>query len=259
MAKKEETISLIDTFSEFKELKNIDRTTMVSVLEESFRSVIAKMFGTDENYDVIVNPDKGDFEIWRNREVVADEDLENPNLQISLSEARKIDASYEVGEEVTDEVNFAKFGRRAILNLRQTLASKILELEKEGLTEYLGTYDYYVEKKASIESGKRYLKEMSEAEKVNGAEIDFDQGTNLSPAEERALKKKKEAEERRRIREKERLESLIEELEDKIGQTEGEMCKPENLANTGLLTELDEKVKDLRVKLEEAYDNWMEL
>ena len=104
MAKKEETVSLIDTFSEFKELKNIDRTTMVSVLEESFRSVIAKMFGTDENYDVIVNPDKGDFEIWRNREVVADEDLENPNLQISLSEAQKIDASYEVGEEVTDEV-----------------------------------------------------------------------------------------------------------------------------------------------------------
>lgn len=134
MAKKEETISLIDTFSEFKELKNIDRTTMVSVLEESFRSVIAKMFGTDENYDVIVNPDKGDFEIWRNREVVADEDLENPNLQISLSEARKIDASYEVGEEVTDEVNFAKFGRRAILNLRQTLASKILELEKTVFT-----------------------------------------------------------------------------------------------------------------------------
>ena len=139
------------------------------------------------------------------------------------------------------------------------IPTRILELEKEGLTEYLGTYDYYVEKKASIESGKRYLKEMSEAEKVNGAEIDFDQGANLSPAEERALKKKKEAEERRRIREKERLESLIEELEDKIGQTEGEMCKPENLANTGLLTELDEKVKDLRVKLEEAYDNWMEL
>ena len=104
MAKKEETVSMVDTFSEFKELKNIDRTTMVSVLEESFRSVIAKMFGTDENYDVIVNPDKGDFEIWRNREVVADEDLTNPNLQISLSEAQKIDASYEVGEEVTDEV-----------------------------------------------------------------------------------------------------------------------------------------------------------
>ncbi len=109
MAKKVETVSLIDTFSEFKELKNIDRTTMVSVLEESFRSVIAKMFGTDENYDVIVNPDKGDFEIWRNREVVADEDLKNPNMQIALTEAQKIDASYEVGEEVTDEVIFANF------------------------------------------------------------------------------------------------------------------------------------------------------
>ena len=139
------------------------------------------------------------------------------------------------------------------------IPTRILELEKEGLTEYLGTYDYYVEKKASIESGKRYLKEMSEAEKVKGAEIDFDENTNLSPAEERTLKKKKEAEERRRVREKERLESLIEELEDNIAQTEGEMCRPENLANTGLLTELDEKVKDLRVKLEEAYDNWMEL
>ena len=94
MAKKEETISLVDTFAEFKELKNIDRAIMVSVLEDSFRSVIAKMFGTDENYVVIVNPDKGDLEIWRNREVVADEDLTNPNLQISLSEARKI---YRVG------------------------------------------------------------------------------------------------------------------------------------------------------------------
>ena len=144
MAKKEETVSLIDTFSEFKELKNIDRTTMVSVLEESFRSVIAKMFGTDENYDVIVNPDKGDFEIWRNREVVADEELTNPNLQIALSEARKIDASYEVGEEVTDEVIFEKFGRRAILNLRQTLASKILELEKDSL------YNKYIDKVGTV-------------------------------------------------------------------------------------------------------------
>ena len=118
---------------EFKDTKNIDRTTMVSVLEESFRSVIAKMFGTDENYDVIVNPDKGDFEIYRNRVVVEDEELEDDNREISLTEARKIDASYEVGEEVTDEVIFAKFGRRAILNLRQTLASKILELEKDSL------------------------------------------------------------------------------------------------------------------------------
>ncbi len=138
MAKKEETISLIDTFKEFKELKNIDRTTMVSVLEESFRSVISKMFGTDENYDVIVNPDKGDFEIWRNRTVVKDEELENPNMEISLSEAQKIDASYEEGEEVTDEVHFAEFGRRAILNLRQALASKIMELEKDSIyTKYI--------------------------------------------------------------------------------------------------------------------------
>ena len=150
MAKKEETISLIDTFSEFKETKNIDRMTMVSVLEESFRSVIAKMFGTDENYDVIVNPDKGDFEIYRNRVVVEDEELENDNREISLTEARKIDASYEVGEEVTDEVIFAKFGRRAILNLRQTLASKILELEKDSL------YNKYIDKVGKIIAAEVY-------------------------------------------------------------------------------------------------------
>ena len=150
MAKKEETISLIDTFSEFKDTKNIDRTTMVSVLEESFRSVIAKMFGTDENYDVIVNPDKGDFEIYRNRVVVEDEELENDNREISLTEARKIDASYEVGEEVTDEVIFAKFGRRAILNLRQTLASKILELEKDSL------YNKYIDKVGTIIAAEVY-------------------------------------------------------------------------------------------------------
>jgi N utilization substance protein A len=133
MARKEETISMIDTLAEFKELKNIDKETMISVLEESFRNVIAKMFGTDENYDVIINPEKGDFEIWRNRVTVADEDLEDSNLQIPLTEARKIDPDCEIGEEVTDEVHFADFGRRAILNLRQTLASKILELQKDNL------------------------------------------------------------------------------------------------------------------------------
>lgn len=133
MAKKAETISMIDTLAEFKELKNIDKETMISVLEDSFRNVIAKMFGTDENYDVIINPEKGDFEIWRNRTVVVDDELENPNLQLTLTEARKIDADCEVGEEVTDEVHFADFGRRAILNLRQTLASKILELQKDNL------------------------------------------------------------------------------------------------------------------------------
>ena len=150
MAKKEETISLIDTFSEFKDTKNIDRTTMVSVLEESFRSVLDKMFGSDKNFDVIVNPDKGDFEIWRNRVVVADDELENENTQVSLTEARKVDASYEIGEEVTDEVIFAKFGRRAILNLRQTLASKILELEKDSL------YNKYIDKVGTIIAAEVY-------------------------------------------------------------------------------------------------------
>ncbi|MDR2859239.1 MAG: transcription termination factor NusA [Mediterranea sp.] len=148
--KKEETISLVDTFSEFKDLKNIDRTTMVSVLEEAFRSVISKMFGTDENYNVIVNPDKGDFEIWRNREVVADAELENPNMQISLTEAQKVDSSYEIGEEVADEVTFANFGRRAILNLRQTLATKILELEKDSI------YNKYTDKVGTIISAEVY-------------------------------------------------------------------------------------------------------
>ena len=131
--KKQETLSLIDTFSEFKETKNIDRTTMVGVLEESFRSVIAKTFGSDENFDVIVNPDKGDFEIYRNREVVADDNVTDPNKEITLSAAREIDADYEIGEEVSETIDFAKFGRRAILTLRQTLASKILELEHDSL------------------------------------------------------------------------------------------------------------------------------
>jgi N utilization substance protein A len=132
MAKKQE-VNMIDTFAEFKENKNIDRTTLISILEEAFRNVISKMFGSDENYDIIINPDKGDFEIWRNRTVVADGELEDPNLQITLVEAQKIDPDYEVGEEITDEVDFAGFGRRAVLNLRQALASKILELQKDSV------------------------------------------------------------------------------------------------------------------------------
>ncbi|MBP1617497.1 MAG: nusA [Bacteroidetes bacterium] len=149
MAKKE-VISMIDTFSEFKELKNIDRTTMISVLEDSFRNVIAKMFGTDENYDVIINPDKGDLEIWRNRTVVEDNELEDPNVEVTFSDARKIDPDAEIGEEVTDQVFFEDFGRRAILNLRQTLASKILELQKDSL------YNKYKEKIGEIASGEVY-------------------------------------------------------------------------------------------------------
>ena len=130
---KEEVISMVDTFQEFKELKNIDRSTMISVLEDSFRSVLAKMFETDENYDIIINPDKGDFEIWKNRTVVADDELQNENMEVSLSEARKKVADIEVGEDFSEEVHFEKFGRRAILNLRQTLAAKILELQKDEL------------------------------------------------------------------------------------------------------------------------------
>jgi len=149
MAKKE-TINLIDTFSEFKELKSIDRMTMISVLEDSFRNVIAKLFGSNDNFDVIINPDKGDLEIWRNRTIVEDGQLEDENTEISLSEAKKIDEDFEVGEEVTDEVFFEDFGRRAILNLRQTLTSKILELQKEGL------YNRYKEKIGEIVSGEVY-------------------------------------------------------------------------------------------------------
>ena len=131
--KKNESISLIETFAEFKETKNIDRTTMVGVLEESFRSVIAKLFGSDENFDVIVNPDKGDCEIYRNRVLVPDGEVTDENKEISLSEAREIDADYEEGEDVSEPIQFADFGRRAILTLRQTLASKILELEHDAL------------------------------------------------------------------------------------------------------------------------------
>lgn len=152
MAAKKESIgtSMIDTFKEFKETKNIDRTTLVSVLEESFRNVIAKIFGSDENFDVIVNPDKGDFEIHRNRIVVADGEVQDDNKEISLTDAQKIEPDYEIGEEVSEEVDFSKFGRRAILNLRQTLASKILELEHDSL------YNKYKDRVGQIVSGEVY-------------------------------------------------------------------------------------------------------
>ena len=120
MAKQPGTINLIDIFSEFKDLKNIDRQTFINVLEDSFRNVITKMYGSDANYDVIINPDKGDLEIYRNRLVMEDDDVLNPNTQIALSDALKIDDEAEIGEEVTDRVEFQSFGRRMILNLRQT-------------------------------------------------------------------------------------------------------------------------------------------
>ena len=144
------TVSMIDTLREFKETKNIDRTTLVSVLEESFRNVLAKIFGSDENFDVIVNPDKGDFEIYRNRVVVADGEVADENKQISLTEARKIAEDYEVDEDVSERVDFAKFGRRAILTLRQTLASKILELEHDSL------YNKYKDRVGQVISGEVY-------------------------------------------------------------------------------------------------------
>ncbi|MCX6225864.1 MAG: transcription termination factor NusA [Bacteroidia bacterium] len=145
-----ESINLIDTFSEFRELKSIDRTTMMSVLEDVFRSILIKRFGTDENFDVIINVDKGDFEIWRNRVVVADGEIDNANLQISLTEAKKIDDDYEVGEDVTDEVKLEDFGRRAILSLRQNLTSRILELEKDHV------YSKYKDKIGDIITGEVY-------------------------------------------------------------------------------------------------------
>ena len=148
--KKEEQVNLIDTFKDFKETKNIDRATLVSVLEDSFRSVLQKTFGSDENFDVIVNPDKGDFEIYRNRVVVADGEVQNENAEISLSDAQKIDADFEIGEDVSEKVNFADFGRRAILTLRQTMASKILDLEHDNL------YNKYIDKVGTIVSGEVY-------------------------------------------------------------------------------------------------------
>lgn len=148
--KEEERLNMIETFKEFKDTKSIDRTTLVSVLEESFRNVIAKKYGSDENFDVIVNPDKGDLEIYRNRVVVADGEVQDENKEISLTDAQKIEPDYEVGEDVSEPVNFAKFGRRAILNLRQTLASKVLELEHDSL------YNKYKDRVGQIISGEVY-------------------------------------------------------------------------------------------------------
>jgi len=145
-----DSINLIDTFSEFRELKSIDRTTMMSVLEDVFRSMLIKRFGTDENFDVIINVDKGDFEIWRNRLVVEDDELTDPNLHITITEAKKIDEDYEVGEDVTDEVKLDDFGRRAILSLRQNLTSRIMELEKDHV------YSKYKDKIGDIITGEVY-------------------------------------------------------------------------------------------------------
>lgn len=145
-----DSLNLINTFMEFKELKNIDKATMVSVLEDVFRNMLAKIYESDENFDIIINLDKGDFEIWRNRMVVADGELENPNQEIALSDAKKIDPTYEIGEEVSDEIKLESFGRRAVLALRQNLASRILDLEKAAL------YNKYKERIGEIITGEIY-------------------------------------------------------------------------------------------------------
>ncbi len=145
-----DNMNLIETFSEFKELKNIDRATMMSVLEDVFRNVLIRQFGSDENFDIIINVDKGDLEIWRNRVVVEDGDFQDPAKEIRLSDAKKIDDDYEVGEDVTDEVKLADFGRRAILNLRQNLAGKIMELEKDHI------YGKYKKRIGDIITGEVY-------------------------------------------------------------------------------------------------------
>jgi len=145
-----ENVNLIDTFSEFKELKNIDRPTMMSVLEDVFRSMLAKKYGSADNFDIIVNIDKGDFEIWRNRVVVEDDELTDPVVQIPLSKAKEIDEDYEVGEEVSDEVKFLDFGRRAILSLRQNLTARILDLEKNNI------YIKYKDRIGEIVTGEVY-------------------------------------------------------------------------------------------------------
>jgi len=145
-----ETLNLIETFSEFKELKSIDRATMMSVLEDVFKGLLIKMFGTADNFDVIINIDKGDFEIWRNRQVVEDDQITDPNLQITLTEAKRIDEDYEVGEDVTDEVKLANFGRRAILALRQNLTARILDLEKNNL------FQKYSDRIGEIVTGEVY-------------------------------------------------------------------------------------------------------
>jgi len=145
-----ENFNLIETFSEFKELKNIDRNTMMSVIEDVFRSVLAKLYGSADNFDIIINVDKGDFEIWRNRIVVEDDKVTDPNKEIALSEAKKIDKDYEIGEEVTDEVKLSSFGRRTILNIRQMLAARIMDLEKNSV------YQKYKNRIGEIVTGEVY-------------------------------------------------------------------------------------------------------
>ena len=143
-------LDLIESFSEFKDFKNIDRETMMSILEDVFRSMMKKRYGSDDHVDVIINPDKGDLEIWINREIVYDGEVEDENLEISLSEAIKIEPDFEVGEEVAEELKLDDFGRRNVLSLRQNLISRIMELEKDHI------YKLYKERIGEIVTGEVY-------------------------------------------------------------------------------------------------------
>ena len=174
MAKKAETVNMVDRFAEFKELKNIDKTTMISVLEESFRNVLAKMFGSDEIFDVIMNPDKGDCEIYQNLQVVSDGNVSNPDMEIGLSEAREIDPECEIGEEVSKQIFFEKFGRRAILTLRQTLQSKILDLQKEAISSKFKELE-----------GEIIIGEVHQVWKREALLIDEDQNELIMPKDDR--------------------------------------------------------------------------
>ncbi len=145
-----DNLNLISNFAEFKELKNIDKSTMIGVLEDVFRHALQKQYDTDENFDVIINPEKGDLEIWRNRTVVEDGNVQNPNMEIAVSQVKAIDPTYEIGDEYTDQVNFTSFGRRTVLSLRQNLASRILDLEKANL------YEKYSQKVGDIITGEVY-------------------------------------------------------------------------------------------------------
>lgn len=173
MAKKAESVNMVDRFAEFKELKNIDKTTMISVLEESFRKVLANTFQSDENFDVIMNPDKGDCEIYQNLEVVPDGEVENKNMQIGLTEAREIDPECEVGEEVSKQIFFQDFGRRAILTLRQTLSTKILDLQKDAI------YTKFKELEGEIVTG-----EVHQIWKKEILLLDEDQNEMMMPKDE---------------------------------------------------------------------------
>ena len=143
-------LNLLESFAEFKEFKNVDKETLMAILEEVFRNMIIKKYGSDENFDIIINPEKGDLEIWRNREIVEDGEVEDENMEVSLSEALKVEDDFEVGEELSEEIKLESFGRRNVLSLRQNLAGRILDMEKDAL------YQKYKERVGEVVTAEVY-------------------------------------------------------------------------------------------------------